>query len=129
MHQFTTLLFLFFYLLSTSGVAVNVHYCAGKISSVSLAFESKKNCGCDSKKTNRNCCKDKKHFYKVEDSHKLNPDLKLCYKSYIQENCLFDLALRYKTVGNLSNTFSLPSSKAPPGLNQTLHIKNRILRI
>lgn len=82
MKKVTLIICLFFYLISTSGLAVNTHYCGGKLSNISIVFESKSKCKCGAKKMNRNCCKDQKHFFKVKDAHKSSADLKLTFKNY-----------------------------------------------
>ncbi len=58
------------YLGVSSGVAMNIHYCMGKISSVDLMTLNDK-CGkCGMKKGANSCCKDEFKFFKLKDSHK-----------------------------------------------------------
>ncbi len=67
------------YLLSTSGVAVETHYCMGRI--VDTHFFVQKNqpeppsgmCG-KAKPTKRKCCHNDLQFFKTDDVHK-NPDI------------------------------------------------------
>ncbi len=116
---------LFFYLLSTAGVAVNIHYCGGKIADISVVFESKNKCKCGSKKMNRNCCKDQKHFFKVKDSHKYSSDLKLSFKNYSSQDLLLlpVFTQLYYTSSDLTTCSS--TKEIPPDLfNRPVYIKN-----
>lgn len=62
-----------FYLAITSGLAMNIHYCMGKISSVSFGSEGDHSDGtcnkCGMNKTENHCCNDEFQFVKLTDSH------------------------------------------------------------
>ena len=58
------------YLGVSSGVAMTIHYCMGKVSSVELLNHSDK-CGKCGMKSNGGCCKDEFKIVKLNDSHKL----------------------------------------------------------
>ncbi len=58
------------YLGVSSGVAMTIHYCMGKVSSVELVTHSDK-CGKCGMKSNGGCCKDEFKIVKLSDSHKL----------------------------------------------------------
>lgn len=60
----------FIYLGVSSGVAMDIHYCMGKISSVDLMHSSDK-CSKCGMKTKGGCCKDEFKIVKLSDSHKL----------------------------------------------------------
>jgi hypothetical protein len=58
------------YLLVSSGVVVNLHYCMGKLSSMGLIHHDSKtcgNCGMD----NNGCCKDEVKVVKLQDNQDL----------------------------------------------------------
>jgi hypothetical protein len=58
------------YLLVSSGVVVNLHYCMGKLSSMGLIHHDSKtcgNCGMD----NNGCCKDEIKVVKIQDNQDL----------------------------------------------------------
>jgi hypothetical protein len=77
--------FLISYFASASGLAFNVHYCGGEIDSIKLDFgQTKKTCGCGSKKMDKDCCKDKKVVAKIKDAHK-GSDTKIVFKVNIQK--------------------------------------------
>jgi hypothetical protein len=62
-----------FYLSATSGMVLNVHYCMGKISSVTFGHEKDHNDGtcdkCGMIKTENHCCKDEVTEVKLNDVH------------------------------------------------------------
>jgi len=71
MKKFSIAILAFIYLGVSSGIAMNVHYCMGKISSVDLMHNSDK-CGkCGMKKGKGGCCKDEFKIVKLNDAHKL----------------------------------------------------------
>src|SRR5215212_4044330 len=70
MKKITVAILAIIYLTVSSGVAMSIHYCMGKVSSIDLMHNSEK-CGkCGMKKTN-GCCKDEFKIVKLSDSHKL----------------------------------------------------------
>lgn len=60
----------FVYLGVSSGIAMNVHYCMGKIASVELFQQSDKCGNCGMKKSD-GCCKDEFKIVKLSDTHKI----------------------------------------------------------
>jgi len=71
MKKFIVAIMAFVYLGVSTGIAMNVHYCMGKISSVGL-LPGKNTCGkCGMKKGNGGCCKDELKIVKLSDAHKL----------------------------------------------------------
>ena len=59
------------YLGVSSGVAMTIHYCMGKVSSIDLLHQNDK-CGkCGMKTGSGGCCKDEFKIFKLKDSHKL----------------------------------------------------------
>ena len=71
MKKFLVTILAFIYLGVSSGIAMNIHYCMGKISAVDLMHNSDK-CGkCGMKMGPGGCCKDEFKIIKLSDSHKL----------------------------------------------------------
>jgi len=58
------------YLGVSSGFAMTIHYCMGKVSSVEL-LTNKDKCGKCGMKTGTGCCKDDFKVFKINDAHKL----------------------------------------------------------
>ena len=68
MKKIISILLLFLYLVPVIGINASVHYCGGKISSVSVGLEKTTKCTCGSKKMKKDCCKDKKISFKLTDN-------------------------------------------------------------
>jgi hypothetical protein len=71
MKKFLLFLLAFNYLMISSGVALNTHYCMGEVASVDLFDHGSDECGKCGMKNNKSngCCKDEVSFVKIEDSH------------------------------------------------------------
>ncbi len=60
------------YLAVSSGLAVQIHHCMGKIADFSFGPSSTDKCNsCGMSKTAGSCCKDELKFVKLQDSYKL----------------------------------------------------------
>jgi len=68
-----TLLLLVFFLIANSGMAVNLHWCGGKLSSLHLNTIEKSMCGCGKKAMKPNCCKDSYLLLKASDEFSKAP--------------------------------------------------------
>lgn len=70
MKKLSAILLVSLYLVITSGFAVNVHYCMGKVSSVELESFGRAPCGsCGKKDAGNSCCRTSVKFFKVKTSH------------------------------------------------------------
>ena len=58
-RKYNIVLLCFLFLISNSGLAINVHYCGNKIASISSSFSNKESCKVPTKKED-SCCKKKK---------------------------------------------------------------------
>lgn len=122
------ILFTMFYLMVTSGIAMNIHYCGGKIKSVSFfKNDTEKGC-CGSKKKSKGCCKDKKSFHKVKDNHKLSNYITLKHNSFADFNAIIPMQLNY-TYTNCVKTITLNYHAPPVIYDNPLYLKNRVLLI
>lgn len=59
------------YLVTSTGAAINIHYCMGKVVSVGLLHNNDGECGKCGMKAKGGCCKDENKIIKIKDSHKL----------------------------------------------------------
>ena len=59
------------YLGVSSGIAMNIHYCMGKLSSVDLIHNNEKCAKCGMKTGKNSCCNEKFKIVKLTDSHKI----------------------------------------------------------
>jgi hypothetical protein len=64
---------LFVYLCFNTGLAVSLHYCGGKVSSISIG-EKQKKCACGKKKMAKSCCKDKTTTLAIDDDQRISQD-------------------------------------------------------
>ena len=58
------------YMASSSGVAMEIHYCMGKKSGVEFYGSTNVKCGKCGMTEKKGCCQDKHQFYKLKDAHK-----------------------------------------------------------
>jgi hypothetical protein len=125
MKKLAIILLTFFYLVPVIGISVKRHYCAGHLSSVSLAFADSK-CGC-SKQMKKACCSDKTQTFKIKDiqqsASQPAPDFKM-WQCQLYAFNLDKVNFTSPLVGNLF------SNNRPPGLlKQPLFLFNQIFRI
>ena len=60
------------YISVSSGLAVEIHHCMGKIADISFGSSKSKKCSsCGMPKNSGSCCKDEMKFVKLQDSYKL----------------------------------------------------------
>ena len=59
------------YLGVSSGIAMNIHYCMGKFSSVDMMHSNDKCSKCGMKNSKNSCCNEKFKIVKLTDSHKI----------------------------------------------------------
>lgn len=77
MRKFVCIILIFVYPLLTSGVVLQLHYCGGKLSSVSLALSDAHSCSCGSKSMKKGCCKNESLHVKVKGDHKTSNNVLL----------------------------------------------------
>lgn len=116
----------FLYLMLSSGVGLNVHYCAGKVSSISLNYKKDANCGC-AENTKKSCCHDKQAFIKVKDSHQSPADIKII--PVTTNNFLSDNILNGFNDSGLNEVITQARYSPPKYLKKELHIFIRILLV
>lgn len=71
MKKFITAIIAILYLGSSSGVAMEIHYCMGKKSGVEFYGAESKLCSKCGMIEKKGCCHDKHQFYKLQDAHKI----------------------------------------------------------
>jgi hypothetical protein len=104
-----------FYLTLSSGLAMNIHYCMGKISSITFGHEKDHNDGscnkCGMSKTENHCCSDDVEFLKLTDSHQAT-DVQTCIETIAMSLPVTDVSLQESGQGNtiepVTHYFSLP---------------------
>ena len=68
MKRIIAISFFLIYVATAFGIGIDIHYCKGKISTISVIGLGNGTCGCKGK-MGKDCCKDEVHFYKA-DNHK-----------------------------------------------------------
>lgn len=129
MKKAIVILLLFFYLIPAIGVSISVHYCCGKLASVSLTYDQVGNCACGKKALKRKCCKTKNTIVKLKDVQKNSSQIIL--KSF--KELKGQPALCSKQLLAYQNpTLFLADNVYPPPLSQTgkpLYLRLRVFRI
>jgi len=119
-----------FYLVSVIGVALSLHFCGGKLASVSVvsAKASCKYCKAESTaKKDDTCCKNTKVDVKVKDDHQTESAIKLpklfSVDAFLHPNVSQILHQFFPTF------FSKLENKAPPrSTSVALHVMNCVFR-
>ena len=127
MKKFSVLILAIIYLGVSSGIAMNIHYCMGKFSSVDLMHNSDK-CGkCGMKTGDNKCCNEKFKIVKLTDSHKIiSNEININIPVAIIDNSksIFDADFKNSLVNSEFNNHSPPVSQ---GIS--LCILNSLFRI
>lgn len=120
---------MFMYVIPAIGITVSVHYCGGKISSLSLKFSDTHKCGCGNKKMKKNCCKDETKTFKIKDvqQHAASLFLNTSKAFEINKAIAFREISFFETISVSSNLYN--THHPPDKLKQPLYISNRILRV
>ena len=100
MKRVTIFLLLFCYLIPAVGLSVVVHYCSGKLASVSLLLTDNSACSCGKMPMKKSCCKNKVTAFKIRDAHQLSKQLSL------SSNKIFKFQPQY----SVSAAFNIPST-------------------
>jgi len=122
------IVFCFVYFFSSVGVAFNLHYCGGKLKSISLIHSDEKDC-CGTKMKKKDCCKEKSFSYKIKDNQNSNG------KYFSLKNTAKIIDIYINSVCNTLEKTNLgliitPDFHAPPdiGFSDT-YLVNNVFRI
>lgn len=116
MKKFTVAILAIIYLTVSSGVAMTIHYCMGKVASVDLMHPGDK-CGKCGMKTTGGCCKDEFKLVKLNDSHKLiSNDIKIYSPVAVidNSNSIFDTHIFSSEISSDYYNHSPPGSSGIP---------------
>lgn len=118
---------LILYTAFTTGLAIDVHYCGGKVSSVSFEkISSEDACG-KCKKSNSHCCHNETKFFKVQDAHNSSvvKDVPACPEIVLTSDNFSHNIFSNCNTGALSYTNHDPPLKSPPDI----FLRNCVFRI
>ena len=119
-----------FYLVSVIGVALSMHFCGGKLSSVAI-YSSKATCKyCQTEvvdKKDDGCCKNTKFEVKVKDSHQVGSSFKLPKLFSFESLIPFSADEIFKKLRPIF--FQKIENKAPPKIFRVaIHVFNCVFR-
>lgn len=111
MKKLLSIFFLFAYLSSTAGISLQLHYCHGFVSNVTLGIAEEDPCIC-SDKSDKNCCSDEFKYIKLDEKHVV----KSLEHSFGVTTYLMNLGIEYKFKNALvfSNLYFALQSNPPP---------------
>jgi len=119
-----------FYLVSVIGVALSMHFCGGKLASVSVYTDRAacKYCKAEAKdKKDDGCCKNTKVDVKVKDSHQAESSFKLPKLFSLETFIPTKFSELFKPV--IPAFFSKLENKAPPrSTSVAIHVFNCVFR-
>lgn len=113
MKKFLITILAFIYLGVSSGIAMNIRYCMGKISSVDF-FKRSDKCNKCGMKASPDCCKDEFKIVKLTDSHKLiSNDVNISAPVIIIDNPngIFEFNIVSSNISSDFNNHSPPRSQ------------------
>lgn len=117
------------YVVPVIGINISVHYCCGKIASISFGAENANLCACGSKKMKKNCCQNKTFSFQLKCDQQVSTplSLKITNSKNFQFSVIPDFELNYYPILNVTSTYSL---EHPPDKSKLpIYILNKIFRI
>ena len=127
MKKFLVFTLLLVYTTFASGINLQLHYCQGKLKSISFNKEKENDC-CGSKIKKKNCCNNKASFFKVNDKHSSNASLTVASCKGKISQAIFvlqDFKLYVSVKGSCISHYHAP----PVIYDSPLYLKNRVLII
>ncbi|MEO6452657.1 MAG: hypothetical protein ABIN97_01230 [Ginsengibacter sp.] len=127
MKKISLAILAFIYLGVSTGIAMNIHYCMGKISSIDM-MHSKDKCGkCGMKQGNGSCCKDEFKIIKLSDAHKLIANEVRFFVPIAAVNNHSGISNTDLVVTQINFSNNINSPPDPPGIS--LNILHCVFRI
>ena len=126
MKRLFALILSFSFIAASSGASVNIHYCRGKVSSVSWSILPTPSCKCG-KKTMKGCCKTETRLVKLTDNAK-QPEFTAAHSMPVVEVApVITFFVPQPLVTDLTvTTFSV----SPPGSERiSVFLRNRVFRL
>lgn len=120
MRKFLIFTILIVYTGLASGINVQLHYCGGKLKSISLLGHHDENGCCGNKMKSKDCCANKHSFLKVKDSHHVSSILKINSIKIISDYFIAPLSTSLFCQYSCVQSKLLSDSNAPPSYT-TIH--------
>jgi len=116
------------FIAASSGASINIHYCRGKVSAVSLSILPTPSCGCGKKATKKACCKNETKLVKMQDDAR-QPE-------FVNDHSfkpVVALPLQYLPVivpvETNANSHSLYVTDPPDDASVPLYLRHRVFRL
>jgi hypothetical protein len=115
------------YMVVSSGIAMEIHYCMGKQAGVEFYGKESDRCSKCGMKDKKGCCSDEHKFYKLSDSHKnVTNDIKFTTGdvAVVTEYPSFDWQLPVAATAIAATNYSPPGDTGP-----SLNVLHCVFRI
>lgn len=127
MNRIVAIYLIILYTAFTTGMAVDIHYCAGRISSVTFEKQNDKD-GCGKCiKEKKGCCHDEVKFFKIDDAHSV------AVVNDVPSTPIFTIAFNYFYQHDLLSNIlenSILENHSPPSLSPPdIFTRNCVFRI
>jgi hypothetical protein len=115
------------YIVTASGVVVNLHYCMGRLASVDYGTDSHKACGKCGMKASPGCCDTQSKVVKVQNEHQwAKSDMEIGQVTAIIPQ--FEIGLNTQLQGG--EAYAVPHYYPPPDPEaNTIYLLNNVFRI
>jgi hypothetical protein len=126
MKRFFALILSFSFIATSSGTSVNIHYCRGKVSSVSWSILPTASCKCG-KKTMKGCCKTETRLVKLTDDA-IQPEFTAAHSMPVVEAAT--VTTFYVPQPLVTELTVTSFSSSPPGSERiSVFLRNRVFRL
>jgi hypothetical protein len=130
MKRIVSIIILVLYIIPVIGINLSLHYCGGKITSVSFNAKNKGSCSCKSQVMKKGCCQNKEISIKQTSDQDKAPE---CYLSQVNLIHFLDylssaFSFLYFQPSFISNQLYC-SHHPPDNVKHTLYIINQNFRI
>jgi len=110
------------YLLASTGLVVNLHYCLGRVNAVSLAVQDEARCICPEPTAEKDCCRSEQQLLETQSTHLLTDQFVFQPQFTAHEA----LVWFEKTNCYCFNPTNNGVSRAPP---EAIYKRNQVFRI
>jgi len=118
MKKLLSIFFLSAYLSSTAGISLQLHYCHGFVSNVTLGIAEEDPCIC-SDKSEKNCCSDEFKYIKLDEKHVVKSSENNFSTTTIQLHQIFQVTFTNPSVYQYLN-FYFQNNPPPSGASKQI---------
>jgi hypothetical protein len=110
------------YLLASTGLVVNLHYCLGRVKAVTLAVQEKEHCICPEPTVEKDCCRSEQQLLETQSTHLLAETF-VFQPAFITHVRGVDVKNEALFESHLSNEFATRGPPAP------IYKRNQVFRL